>query len=141
MCVTRVESDERTVSPAFTLIALCTFNIYISVCRIFVRQTVRCMCLCPGGDVQCDCSHGMGCVYSTYPRGISNTTEGLDRLTPRSDLCLVPSWAPQAPLLPASVCVCPLGKILSGMLCEKVVGEIFMLDISARQNREPSRGV
>lgn len=97
--------------------------------------------LCPRGAMQCDCSHGMGCVRAPIPGASPTQQKGLKRLTPLSDLCLVLHRAPQALPLLASVCANPLGKILSGLVYEKAVGDTYVMYTSERVQYRPNNTV
>lgn len=108
------------------------------------RHGHQCVCVSQG-------SHAVGLFsregvcLSTYPSGISNTRESLDRLTSLSDLCLVLHRAPQAPSLLASACASPLGKILSGLVYKKAAGDSYTYTnlskraISAEQSSKADR--
>lgn len=123
------------VTHAFTCIELCVYNVHFCVCMCVCRGTDivkdgwlgrRYMCLCvPGEPCSATVLTGWG-VSEHLSQGHLQHSIGLDRLTPLSDLCLVLHWAPQALPLLASVCVSPLGKILSGLVYKKAVGGTYV---------------
>lgn len=114
---------------------VCVYNVHFCVCTMtdIVKNgwlgrlyTWMYMCLCvPGEPCSVTVLTGWG-VSEHLSQGHLQHSRGLDRLTPLSDLCLVLQWAPQALSLLASACASPLGKILSGLVYKKAVGDTYV---------------